>query len=1052
MPQPVAPGVEMPTTAPPSSSAPLRNGAHAAATRSSATVPLIPPTVNPTVSAPHRQPRPPSEQYSREDSGNLATLSPPKFHPGGESADEGGHGPAGVRGADRRSPPSPLNRIHYYQNPHASSHSNLSQMGSTAAARSGTAGQLGAASGTTAAADLDESRVAMLLSAASRGHVDRVLSLLHAGMSPSSCDYDRRTALHVACSDGALEVVKVLIEEGADINCRDRFGHTPLDEAVAYQHGAIAELLMYYQAEHGDLARLEAQLITAAASNDLNSARALLSSGVAATCFDYDRRTPLHLAVSEGHLEMAKLLMDYKADPMAEDRWGSSPLSEIRRRLTRTGQDPMRDVFSHLLEAGKDVPLSSRFGLFYAVWEVILICLMGGFARYDTDADGRSDPSAAAISAQRLDFATVYPLLQDVTVMIFVGFAYLMVFLRKHGYTSVGVTFLVAAFVIQWYQLTRGFWYDTFNGAYDQVMVSIQTLVQADFCAGAVLITFGVVLGKVSPSQMMLIALVETVFYSLNEQIGLTLQVADVGGTMTIHMFGAFFGIAVSLMVTPRSALGNQNNASVYHSDIMAMVGTIFLWMFWPSFNAALAFGNAQPRAVINTLLSLCASCVAAFLASYTLRRDRRFNMVDVQNATLAGGVAMGACCDMLILPGSAMGIGAIAGVVSVVGFVHVQPWLEEKIGLHDTCGVNNLHGMPSIVGGIASIIAASVAADTSYSAEDFSSVFGSDRAGGRSAGVQGLFQLVYMGTSIGIGLSAGFFTGLLARLSFFEPPGEDDSDAVFQDDRWWEVPHLELPYYFDRRGEISRGAGNLAQVNVGIADAPSDGAQLAAGEVPSKARYQRLLESKLDALRQELTVLKRQQRAQVQATQQQQSPALAYTRPSSPIPSSVDPKGPPPASLNSGSSARLPASAGFPGGYAPYPMPSPPQHAGGDAAVPVLRVPSAVLRPARTRHICTTGQLSANQQPQPGATTRCGVRWGRARRRWADGRSAAEPLAAAESLRPLCCCLIVVDVVVVLALTARRPGGGRVGSSSCCGPQRIVNLRRNRHDDALIL
>jgi hypothetical protein len=36
-------------------------------------------------------------------------------------------------------------------------------------------------------------------------------------------------------------------------------------------------------------------------------------------------------------------------------------------------------------------------------------------------------------------------------------------------------------------------------------------------------------------------------------------------------------------------------------------------------------------RAVTNTFLSLCGSCVAAFLSSYALRRERSFNMVDVQ-------------------------------------------------------------------------------------------------------------------------------------------------------------------------------------------------------------------------------------------------------------------------------------------------------------------------------------------------------------------------------------------------------------------------------------
>jgi len=708
--------------------------------------------------------------------------------------------------------------------------------------------------------DAEEARIGLLLSAAQRDSVDRVLNLLESGVNVNACDYDRRTALHVACSDGSANVVQVLIEEGADINAKDRFHHTPLDDAVSNGHGEIAERLRYLQASHGSMNSLEGQLIAAAADNNIGDCHHLLNNGVNPNCSDYDRRTPLHLAVSEGHTEIAKLLLEFKANPHAEDRWGSTPLSELQRRLTRTGDDPMQDIFKEYLTSQNEVaPLYSKFAIFYGFWEIVFICLWGGFMKYGEDSHGGD--LVNDVDKER-EFALIYPLYQDVHVMIFIGFGFLMVFLRKHGYTSVGVTFLVAAFVLQEYQLVRGFWEQFFSFSWNYPVIDIESIVMGDFCAGAVLITFGVVLGKVSPSQMLLLALVETVFYALNERIGFLLQVADLGGSMTIHLFGAVFGVAASLMLTPKSARGNQNNAAVYHSDIMALIGTIFLYMFWPSFNAALAVGTAKPRAVINTLYSISASTVVAFLASYTFRRERKFNMVDIQNATIAGGVAMGACCTMLIFPASAMAIGAVAGLVSVLGYVYVQPLLERLIGLHDTCGVWNLHGMPSLIGGVASVIAAACANDSYYSSNDFLAVFGEDRATGRRAApYQALMQFIYMLTTIGIGLAAGFCSGLIARLAFFEPPSADNTNSVFQDDQWWEVPHLELPYYFDARGEISRGAANLNDTDAHVKHINST-AVVGAEDLKGKARYQRQLEAKLDALEQQLNIMKKQQRA----------------------------------------------------------------------------------------------------------------------------------------------------------------------------------------------
>ena len=65
--------------------------------------------------------------------------------------------------------------------------------------------------------------------------------------------------------------------------------------------------------------------------------------------------------------------------------------------------------------------------------------------------------------------------------------------------------------------------------------------------------------------------------------------------------------------------------------------GTVFLWVFWPSFNGILAVDDARLRCYINTYLSLCSSTVATFVISGLLG-NKKFCPEDIQNATLGKG------------------------------------------------------------------------------------------------------------------------------------------------------------------------------------------------------------------------------------------------------------------------------------------------------------------------------------------------------------------------------------------------------------------------------
>lgn len=56
----------------------------------------------------------------------------------------------------------------------------------------------------------------------------------------------------------------------------------------------------------------------------------------------------------------------------------------------------------------------------------------------------------------------------------------------------------------------------------------------------------------------------------------------DMGGSMVIHAFGAYFGLAVS-WVLGNPAKGKASPAMTKWSSTGSLIGTIFLWCFWPS-------------------------------------------------------------------------------------------------------------------------------------------------------------------------------------------------------------------------------------------------------------------------------------------------------------------------------------------------------------------------------------------------------------------------------------------------------------------------------------
>ncbi|XP_037496967.1 integrin-linked protein kinase 1 [Jatropha curcas] len=91
--------------------------------------------------------------------------------------------------------------------------------------------------------DFDMQLIGNFLSFASRGDRIGLNQMLRAGTSPNVQDYDKRTALHLAASEGHAPIVELLLHYNANVNLKDRWQRTPLTDARLYGHRDICRIL-----------------------------------------------------------------------------------------------------------------------------------------------------------------------------------------------------------------------------------------------------------------------------------------------------------------------------------------------------------------------------------------------------------------------------------------------------------------------------------------------------------------------------------------------------------------------------------------------------------------------------------------------------------------------------------------------------------------------------------------------------------------------------------------------------------------------------------------
>jgi Amt family ammonium transporter len=224
------------------------------------------------------------------------------------------------------------------------------------------------------------------------------------------------------------------------------------------------------------------------------------------------------------------------------------------------------------------------------------------------------------------------------------------------------------------------------------------------FCAVSLAIVWGTTLERIKFAAYVIYAVIfSALIYPIIShwifgggwlQVNIGMQ--DFAGSTVVHLIGATGALAALLWLGPRIGKYGKDGrprAIPGHSMPLVGLGVLILWLGWFGFNPGStlgALGNRFAEVALVTNLAAAAGVIAAVTTMYAMRKTVDIGMAG--NGAIAGLVAITAPSGYVEFWAAPV-IGAIGGVIVVVGVLAIEKVLDDPVGALSAHGLAGIWG-----------------------------------------------------------------------------------------------------------------------------------------------------------------------------------------------------------------------------------------------------------------------------------------------------------------------------------------------------------------------